>query len=271
MSICPRRLCIIAAACLVFFLAGSGVANALVLNWDSAAWNNGDLSNSYDLTGDSLNDITVTLTAQNANVWTNDPTSGVMTPAVNQTLTGGLSPAENSLMLAANLHTNSSVTLHLGFTGGAGWVNGAQNVSFTIFDIDITTNKDIIDTIYGVAPDGSLVAATITNVGPSVVLSGTGFAQTLTGNAASPDNSGNGNATISFGAAVVSDVFFTFGNNAGAPRYQDIAIGDVSFTPVPEINPAAASAISCLLAVGLTVVVHRRAKLKARRLGAAQS
>src|SRR5712691_7034037 len=117
MSIVPSRTCALGAICLLFFLADPRAANALTLDWDTAAWTAGSLSNSYDLNGDAVNDITVTLTSQNPGVWTNDPTSGDMTPAVNQTLTGGLLPAENSLMLAANLHTNSKVTLQLSFTG----------------------------------------------------------------------------------------------------------------------------------------------------------
>jgi hypothetical protein len=264
MSICPRRLPLVAAACLSFFLAGTPSARALVLDWDSVAWGPGDLVNSYDLNGDAVNDITVKVTSQQANIWAVDPTSGSQAPVVNQTLTGGLAPAENSLMLAANLHTNSNATIQISFAGGNGALNtlGATNVSFTIFDIDVTTNSDIISNIYGVAPDGSHVAPTITNVGSTVTLTGSGLTQKLTGNAANPDNSGNGNATISFGSTLIYDVFFTFGNTAGAPRYQDIAIGDVSFTPVPEINPAAASVVSCLVAASLTVLVHRRRKVK---------
>ena len=258
----------IAVASLVFLLASSRVANALVLDWDSAAWTNGSLSKSYDLTGDAINDVTLNITKRgNASVFTNDPTTGTMTPAVNQTLTGGLSPAQNSLMIAGNLFTNSDVTIQLSFTGTQ---PGAFNVSFSIFDIDVTTNSDIINNIYGVAPDGTHIAATITNVGSTVTLAGSGLAQTLTGNAASANNSSNGNATISFGSTIITSVFFTFANNAGAPRYQDIAIGDISFTPVPEVNPAAASAISCLLALGAMTMFHRRAKLKARRLPAAR-
>jgi hypothetical protein len=212
----------------------------------------------------------VAVTAQNANVWTTDPTTGAMAPVVNQTMNGGLPPGQNSLMLAANLHTNSNVTMQLTFAGGNGALNtpGAGNVSFTIFDIDLTTNSDIIDNIYGIASDGTHIAPTITNVGPAVTLTGTGLAQTLTGNADAPNNSGNGNATLSFGPGIVTDVFFTFSNTAGGPKYQDIGIGDISFTPVPEMNPAAASGISCLAALGLTVLVHRRAKIKARRLPA---
>ncbi|HEX8899021.1 MAG TPA: hypothetical protein VF751_10005 [Chthoniobacterales bacterium] len=271
MSIRPLHTCVITAFCLAFFTAAP--ARALVLDWDTAVWAPGDLVNSYDLNGDTVNDITVKVTSQQANIWAVDPTSGSQAPVDNQTLTGGLSPAQNSLMLAANLHTKSACTVQISFTGGNGALNtpGATNVSFTIFDIDITTNADVISSIYGVAPDGTHVAATITNVGSAVTLAGIGLAQELTGNAASPDNSGNGNVTISFGSTLITDVFFNFGNTAGAPRYQDIAIGDISFTPVPEINPAAASGVSCLLAVGLATFVHRRGKPRVKRLPSAEA
>src|SRR5213075_1543411 len=263
MSICPRCILVVAAAA-VLSLGAASPARALVLDWDTAAWTPGDLVNSYDLNGDAVNDITVQITSQQQNIWTNDPISGLQAPVDNQTLGGGLSPAQNSLMLAANLHTKSACTVQISFTGGNGALNtpGAANVSFTLFDIDITTNADVISNIYGVAVDGTLVAPTITNVGSAVTLTGSGLAQELAGNAVSPNNSGNGNATISFGATLITDVFFNFGNTAGAPRYQDIAIGDITFTPVPEINPAMAAVASCLVAVGLTVFLRWRRKVK---------
>jgi hypothetical protein len=270
MSIRTHRLCVVAAVCLAFSLAAPHAAQALVLDWNSVAWAPNTFSHSYDLTGDTVNDITVAITSKQANIWDNDPTSGTLTPALTQTLTGGIA-GQNSLMLAADLKTQSDVTVHISFTGGSGFMLGAANVSFTIFDIDVTTNSDVISGIYGIAPDGSQVAATITNVGSAATLTGTGLSQTLTGNSASADTSGNGNATISFGSTLIYDVFLTFSNTSGAPRYQDIAFGDISFTPVPEINPAVASMVSCLVATGLMALVHRRAKLKARRLGTPQA
>ena len=250
-------------------LAGwAGTAQALVLSWYSVAWTLGSLSNSYDVNAASINDFTLTMTPQNANIFTNDPTTGTMTPTINQTITGELSPVQNSLMIAANLHTNSNLTVQISFTSVP---LGATDVSFTIFDIDVSTNADIIDSIYGLAPDGTHIAATISNVGSAVDLTGTGLNQVLKGNTASADSgpgSSNGNATISFGGAAITDVFFTFSNTAGAPRYQDIAIGDLTFTPVPEINPALATSLSCFVAVGLTVFLQRRAARPAARQAA---
>lgn len=254
------RFCVFTAISLALLAGWCSSARALVLDWDSVAWADGSLNNSFDLNGDAINDVTVQITSQQANIWANDPTTGTQTPAVNQTMTGGLSPVQNSLMLAGNLKTQSNVTLHLTFTGAQ---PGASNVSFTIFDIDVTTNSDIIEGIFGIALDGSFVAATITNVGSGVDHTGTGFGQVLEGNTASPNSgpgSSNGNATISFGSAIIRDVFFTFSNTSGAPRYQDIGISDINFTPVPEMNPAMTAGASCIAAMVLTLVLQRRAR-----------
>ena len=260
MSKVRSRLYVFAAISLALLGGSANTAHALVLDWDAVVWNDGSLNNSYDLNGDAINDVTVAITSQQANIWATDPATGSQTPTVNQSLTGGLSPVENSLNLAGNLKTHSNVTIQLIFTGAQ---PGAFNVSFTIFDIDVTTNSDIIDAIYGVALDGTHIAATITNVGSGLDHTGTGLNQVLEGNTASPDSgpgSSNGNATLSFGSAVITDVFFTFSNTAGAPRFQNIGIGDVNFTPVPEMNPAIVAAASCMSAVALTVLLQRRAR-----------
>ena len=251
------RFCLFAAVFLVSLGGLVTPAHALVLDWDAITWNDGSLINSYDLNSDAINDITVTLTSQQANIWALDPATGAQAPTVNQSLTGGLVPPEDALNLAANLKTQSDATVHLSFTGT---LPGAANVSFTLFDIDVTTNADIISEIYGVAYDGTHIAATITNVGSGVDHTGTGLNQVLTGNTATADNSSNGNATITFGSTIITDIFFTFSNTAGAPRFQNIAIGDVTFTPVPEMNPATTAAASCIAAMVLTILVQRRAR-----------
>jgi hypothetical protein len=253
-------LSVFAAIFLVLLGGWTSPARGLVVDWNAVTWNDGSLNNSLDLNNDAINDITVAITSQQANIWATDPATGAQTPTVNDSLSGGLPAGEESLNLAGNLKTQSNVTVRLIFTGAQ---PGAANVSFTIFDIDVTTNSDIIEMIYGVAYDGSHVAATITNVGSAVDHTGTGLFQMLEGNAASPDTgpgSSNGNATISFGSTIITDVYFTFSNTSGAPRFQNIAIGDISFTPVPEMNPAMAAAASCVGAVVLTIVLQRRAR-----------
>lgn len=215
------------------------------------------MTNSYDIDlGTPGNDVTIAVGGQ-AGAFTNDSNTGIITPNIGTAITGGLSPVESSFEIAANLHTNSKVTFTVSFNPS--YTLGVKDVSFTIFDIDTTTNNDQIKGIYGLALDGSKVAATITNVGTNVTLSGVGLSQLLVGNGSTP-NSGAGsdlsNATISFGAPITSFVF-TFANNAGAPRYQDIAMSDIFFTPIPEINPAFPVAVICVAA---TLFSRRRSR-----------
>lgn len=260
-----HHFCIFAAVLTLLGLPNS--AHALVLDWDAVTWNDGSLIDSFDLNGDAIDDITVTMTSQQANIWALDPATGTQAPTVNQSLTGGLVPAQDALNLAANLKTQSDAAVHLSFTGT---LPGAANVSFTLFDIDVTTNADIISQIYGLAYDGTHIAATITNVGSAVTHTGTGLNQVLTGNTASADSgpgSSNGNATITFGSTIITDIFFTFSNTAGAPRFQNIGISDITFTPVPEMNPATTAAASCIGAIVLTLLLQRRARRARQKAG----
>jgi hypothetical protein len=233
-----------------------------MVTWDQLTWASGSRSNSFDV--DPLtagNDVTVTVSGSKT-VFTNDIHTGTLTPQIDSSLAGGMSPVHNSLDLAANLHTNSRVTFSLDFSG---YAMGVSNVSFTIFDIDLGTNHDQIKNIYGIALDGTHVAATISNVGSAVSLTGTGLSQVLQGNVAVADSgatSGDGNATISFGT-VITGLVFTFANDAGAPRYQQIGIGDIFFIPVPELSASVASTTLCVIA--LLLLEWRRHVARRRR------
>jgi hypothetical protein len=95
-----------------------------------------------------------------------------------------------------------------------------------------------------------------------VTLSGTGLNQILTGAANVPNTgtgSGAGNATISFNATGIRSITFTFGaggNAAVNPTFQDISLHDLTFSPVPEVNPTVAVACACLF--GLLAMNRRR-------------
>jgi hypothetical protein len=172
-----------------------------------------------------------------------------LTPAITSSLQGGLSPVQKSLELAADLRTNSKITMTVDFSPL--YAFGVKNVSFSLFDIDLETNKDRINTIYGIALDGSKVAPTIT-FGSAISRAGNGLGQALIGNDASADTgpgSGAGTATISFGSTPIKGFTFTWSNTNGAPFYQQIAMGDILFDViVPEPNAAAGAALICILA-----------------------
>jgi hypothetical protein len=234
-------------------------ARALVLDWDTVTWAPGTFTHSYDVDPDPAkpgNDVTVTV-GGDTNRLTTDPASGTQTPAITVSLEGGTSPVQAALHIAADLHTNDTITLTINFLPQ--YALGVQYVSFTIFDIDTETNADEIHNMYALAPDGiTKIFPTIT-LGSGVSSSGSGLGRVLTGIAPSPNTgagSDTGNATFDFGTNLVGSVTFTFANTPGAPRLQQIALSDISF--VPEINPAFSAVAACLAAIGVSL--RRRTK-----------
>ena len=212
---------------------------AVVLDWSGVAWTPGSLSNSYEADGFPANgnDLTIVISG-NTNKLTIDPATGLASPSIASSLEGGTA-GDHSLILAGDFEHATNFTVTVTFTGP---FNGATDVSFTLFDIDLGTDHEKIVSIYGLLSDGiTQVAPMITNLGSAVTLSGTGLSQVLTGDAAVTNTgvgSGNGNATISFGSTAIRSFTFDFKNDGGPPRFQSIGLFDIAFTPVPELNPS---------------------------------
>ncbi len=244
-------------------------ASAVTLVWDNETWTAGSLSNSYHVDPNQAgNNITVGVSGSTGQLQPENIAPNPMTPANTTDLQGGLAAAHNSLCLAVNF-TDQSQFITVTVTLAAGYTAGANNVSFTIFDVDFANNnqtnshfQDQIRAISALSIDGTtLIAPTITTSAFNTA-SGTGLNQMVTGNATSNDTgagSGNGNVTISFGTNAIKSFTFTWGSGSGTiadPTYQHIGLYNIDFTPVPEMNPAWSALASCLVAGGL-VLRHR--------------
>jgi len=143
-----------------------------------------------------------------------------------------------------------------------------QNVSLTLFDVDFSattgnTFQDQLRSITATSVDGvTLVAPTITTSANNT-LSGPGVVDGIVSTVDTGPGSGNGNVTISFGSAAIKSFTFTYGSGSGTvadPTYQHIGLSDITFTPVPEINPAWTAVGSCLLAAAL--ILRHSAKFR---------
>ena len=247
-------------------------AEAVTLDWDAVTWTSGSLSNSYDIDpAHAGNDVTVSVATSGGAVLMSDPTTGAASPTRNTSLAGGLNPAQNTLKLTADISADSAfVMITIDFA--AWYPQGVQNLSFTLFDIDLNGSsyrgQDEISGIVGMNGATS-IAPTITGVGSSVTHIGTGLNQHLIGNADAFDTgatSSAGNATISFGSSAVTSVTFRWDRGpeaTGSSPTTYIGLHDINFTPVPEINPAITAALSCFAATGL--MFFHRARVRSRR------
>jgi hypothetical protein len=249
----------------------TSAADAVTLDWNAVTWTAGSLSNSYDIDAAKPgNDITVTVSGNTAELQQELASGNPMTPAITPDFEGGLGTPQNSLCLAVNFTTQSqAVTVTVNFS--AQYTLGVQNVSLTLFDIDYSnvsgnTYQDQLRSIQAIDMNGNPVAATIT---PSAnnSLSGTGLTQVVNGTVNTVDTgpgSGNGNVTISFGTTAIKSLTFTYGSGGPVgvtdPTYQHVGISNITFTPVPEINPAWSAIGSCLIAAVL--ILRHSAKFR---------
>jgi hypothetical protein len=227
-------------------------AHAITLDWDTAAWTNGATS------GTPTAGVDVNIAPSTPGILQPSLVSPFpQTPAITRAFDGGLTPGENTLELAIDLPNNGNanfVTITITFSATT-YVNGVDNVSFALFDIDAanvsgSTYQDRVFNISATTTSGGTVAPTISNLGSAV----TDTAGVLTGNASVLDTgagSGDGNATISFSGNAIRSITFSYGSGMlyANPTYQHIGLYDVTFTPVPEVNPAIAAAFSCLAAM----------------------
>jgi hypothetical protein len=254
---------------LVLFLTSR--VQAITLDWDTVTWTPGSLTNSYNIDPSKAgNDITVTVSGNTAQLQPELVAPNPMTPAVTTDFEGGLGTAQNTLCLAVNFANQSqSVTVTVDFS--ALYTAGVQGVSFTLFDIDFSAAsgnnyQDLLSSITATSIDGTtLVAPTITTSANNV-RSGSGLTQVVNGTVSTTDigpGSGNGNVTISFGATPIKSFTFTYGSGSGTvadPTYQHVGMHDITFTPVPEINPVWSGVGSCFLALAL--ILRHSAKFR---------
>lgn len=225
---------------------GAVPSRALVLDWDSLAWTAGSLSQSYDIDPSNTgNDVTVSATST---LFTSNYPRLATSPS------GGLSPAQNSLLLSVNWSaTSQSTTLTVDF----GYANGVEGVSFSLFDVDRSTGgipysyQDEISNIAAYYDAGYTIAPDSVTGSPSNSVTGSGLSYNVVGTANSSDTTSNANVQIAFNGPI-KGFQFTFSpgpNSTGNPSTQVIAMNDITFLPViPEAGVVPAAAAGFVLA-----------------------
>ena len=225
---------------------GAMPSRALVLDWNSLTWTAGSLSQSYDIDPSNPgNDVTVAATSTlfSSNY-----------PRLATSPSGGLSPAQNSLILSVNWNnTTQSTTLTVDFN----YANGVEGVSFSLFDVDRSTGgtpysyQDEISNIAAYYDAGYTIAPDAVTGSPNNSVTGSGLSYNVVGTANSSDTTSDANVQIAFNGPI-KGFQFTFSpgpNSASNPSTQVIAMNDITFLPViPEAGVVPAAAAGFVLA-----------------------
>lgn len=230
-------------------------AHATTLDWDAASWEPQGNTNRSVSYAAGRGSVAVTFTGNTAAL---DQAGAVISPAVNQHNTGGLSPAQDSLYVATNYSSAGLpfVTITLDFTGFYG---GVSNLSFAVFDVDARSGHFVDElTVTALTPSGPVDPTSIVTSAANERVD----ANTVRGTASSPRPGSDGNVTFIFGdaespVAGITQVTLTYRNTVGAPDpgFQSISIHDLAFDdPTADLSLTMAAAPAAA-AVGDTVTL----------------
>jgi hypothetical protein len=179
---------------------------------------------------------------------------GMQTPAVTNTIfQGGLSSNFSNLSTVADFKPAQGGDPTLTFTiDFLGFKQGISKVNFSLFDIDSNPRR-FVDEITFRTPGVSLTGSVDNVVSGNTVR---GVAQSNNLGA----GSGDANVGVKYGSLPSNQIVFTYSSPTPNEVLHGFALGNISFTPVPEANQLAIGLTACLLgAVWLRRTGRRKA------------
>ena len=231
-----------------FGLAGFTAQASVTLDWSAqpqGALNknpNGTYSETFAVPGGGKVEATVRLFGNTSA--DKFGSASLQTPAVTNTIfDGGILPSGSSSNLAvvanfrpATTDPDPMVQVTLGFVG----YSKVSNVNFSLFDVDADDHNHFQDRVTFLTS-----GAVLTGSSDNLV-----FGNVATGTNRSPNQgpgSGAGNVSVAYANLPSNQITFDFDSPTSNEVLHGIAIGNVSFTPVPEASQLAIGLAACAL------------------------
>lgn len=225
-------------------------SSATVLDWSNLpggqSWTNGDLTNSFNVDpGNAGNDITVSVASNSAPL-----SSGF--PQNSNTAAGVVHDANYlSIKTSGMVNSSNSVSVTINFNYAA----GVNNVSFTVLDVDaINADSSYIDRISAISatpvggPANSLALTGVNADNTVTTLSGSGtLAMEVQGIVGPGVSDHKGDVVFTTDGTPITSITFTWNNPGPFFDPQIIALGNISFSPVPvpEIGSSLGALTMC--------------------------
>ena len=248
----------------LLLLAPFSVRASIVFNWPDAGWTAGapapGQTATQSFTSVNTNDITVSINNNGAS-----GAGATWQPGYPQidstTSTGGFTGVDGlQLYVISQSSTSSYIRTTVSFA------TAVTNLSFQLWDVDAVDKQfaDTISNIRALAPGGLTIGpdSVTSAVAGYNTITGTGLSTVVTGIANADNATNQGTITITFNGPV-TQFSFDWSNSDTKLGAQAIALGPLTYDPVPEPPPSWASAVICGLAVvGLEAKRRRRRSIR---------
>jgi len=258
-----RQVRVIFPITALFFVSLANLPAVVIFDWPSVpGWTAGaptpGQTVSQSFTSANPNDITVAINNSGAGsqgmVW-NTGSGGY--PQVSRTSDTGGFPSTNGLQL---LVTSSQVAgAYVQVT--VSFATPVANLSFQIWDIDAVAGQfvDRISNIQGLAVGGGTVGAdSVTSaVGGFNTVSGSGLGTVVLGTANASNSTNEGTIDIVFNSQI-TQFSFQWNNNDAGLGAQGIALGPLTYLPVPEADASGIAIAACAVASGIEFLRRKR-------------
>ena len=231
---------------------------SIVFNWPNPpGWTAGTPGQgatvSQSFTSVNTNDINVQIQNNGVNV------QGTYPQINSTTSTGGFTNVNGlQLYISSTPQFGNTLTTTISFA------SPVTNLSFEIWDVDAKSGQfaDMITNLKALAPDGVTIfgASSVTSAVPGYnTITGTGLSTVVLGTASAANNTNQGTIDITFGQPL-TQFSFDWLNNDNGRGAQAIAIGPLTYDPVPEADSAMGAAAACL-----TAILFERRNRKSRK------
>lgn len=254
------RVCLSVIVAALLNLTPALAKASIVFNWPSSpGWTAGSPTAGQTLmqsfTSVNPNDITVSINNSGAGSQGMNLQAGYPQISANP-LTNGLSGVDG-----LQLFVSSSTTVGTYIKTTVSFATPVINLSFQIWDVDAVLGQfaDKISSIQAVSDLGATVgpdSVTSAVTGFNTII-GTGLSTVVLGTANANNSTNQGAINITFNGPI-TQFSFQWSNNDPALGAQAIALGPLTYTPVPEFNTACLSWSFCLGAILFERLRRRR-------------
>ncbi len=251
----------------LLLISGASARASVIFNWPTSSipWAAGTPTGGQTATAmfTSVNPNDITVSVNNSGAGPQGMVFNSQYPSIptGAQITGGFTNV-NSLQMIVS----SSQAFGNYIQTTVSFATPVANLSFQIWDVDAHPGQfvDKIANIQALAFGGGTVGPdSVTSVTPGFnTITGSGLSTVVLGTADANDNSNQGSINFVFNAPV-TQFSFQWSNNDPGLGQQGIALGPLTYTPVPESGSFLGTAAACLTVVGFELL--RRKKNTSRR------